>query len=212
MQRRTAAAAASRVLGYPGEDLLAQIPQIRQVLRTVPQPIRSGIEDFLTETEGQELLDLQARYVSIFDMKRRCCLYLTYYLNGDTRRRGIALWRFQETYRRAGWRVEGGELPDYLPVLLEFAAVGGDAESAAFALLDEHRQGLEVLQAALEHFGSPHQHVIRTVRALLPDLTDEQREAAARLVASGPPTELVGIESIQIEPYQSIERTIGARV
>lgn len=205
-QRRIAYTAASRLLSYPDEALEAELATIHAAIGGLPGLLPGHFDRYFSLTSESSLLQRQAQYVSIFDMKRRCCLYLTYYLNGDTRKRGGALWRFQETYKIAGWRVDGGELPDFLPVLLEFAAAGADEESAALSLLDEHKQGLDVLRQALERFKAPHQHVVAAVLELLPELTPLQRAAAEMLVAQGPPAETVGLE-----PFTLTDVSIGAR-
>ncbi|MBP7971371.1 MAG: nitrate reductase molybdenum cofactor assembly chaperone [Candidatus Nanopelagicales bacterium] len=205
-QRVAAYLAIARLLAYPDQAATAEVPMLRRLSRDLPDIVGKPLLQFLDLTADRPLLELQSEYVATFDLKRRCCLYLSYFLNGDTRRRGMALWRFKETYRLAGWSVEGGELPDYLPVLLEFAASGPDEESAALAILHEHREGLEVLRAALERFAAPQQLVIQALITTLPELTDVQLLAAQELVAAGPPTETVGLE-----PFGSELLTIGAR-
>jgi len=197
---------AARLLTYPDQGLLDELATLRAATTQLPEDVAGPLRTALDRTESEELLTLQQQYVSTFDLKRRCCLYLTYYLNGDTRRRGVELWRFQQTYRRVGISVTGGELPDFLPVLLEFAADGGDALGAAALLLAEHREGLEVLQSALEGLTSPYAPVVAVVAAVLPELTPTQRAAADRLVAHGPPTESVGLE-----PFNLTDITVGAR-
>lgn len=207
--RRAAYVIASRLLAYPDDQLLAELPLIKSVSSRLPPNVRQRLDLYFDAITDRPLLRLQAEYVSTFDLKRRCCLYLTYYLNGDTRRRGNALWRFQETYRWADWKVTGGELPDYLPALLEFAATSPDAESAALSLLDEHRHGLEVLRAALARFRAPQEHVIAALFEMLPELSPAQAAAAALLVAQGPPAESVGLEPFN--PFNLTDITIGAR-
>ncbi|MGA7835750.1 MAG: nitrate reductase molybdenum cofactor assembly chaperone, partial [Acidimicrobiales bacterium] len=137
------------------------------------------------------LLDAQREYVATFDLQRRCCLYLSYYLNGDTRRRGMALWRFQEAYRLAGQCVVPGELPDYLPAVLEFASSG---DEMAIQLLNEHRAGILVLLEALGEMHSPYARVVGAIDLLLPP-ESRAAEEARRLVVDGPPSELVGIDA-----------------
>lgn len=200
---------ASRFLAYPDQSLFEDLPRIRELCGSLPASISEPIGRYLDGIDGLSLLELQAQYVSTFDLKRRCCLYLTYYLNGDTRRRGMALWRFQETFQMRGWSVNNGELPDFLPVLLEFAAVDEESELAARELLQEHREGLEVLRAALVKFDSPATHVVAMVLDMLPKLTVAQREAALKLVAQGPPTESVGWQTLQ--PFSAVDDSIGAR-
>jgi nitrate reductase delta subunit len=198
--------AISRLLSYPDADLVQDEPLLRLFSEQLPPEPRNELHLFLDNLRDKQLLQLQQEYVAAFDLKRRCCLYLSYYLNGDTRRRGMALWRFQETYRMAGYTAASGELPDYLPVLLEFAAGGSNEEQAALALLDEHLEGITVLQAALAKFGVAHQHVVGALLAMLPKLSPEQLAAAHTLIASGPPTETVGLE-----PFGQELLTIGAR-
>ncbi len=196
-----------RLLAYPDDELVQSLPLVRELVASLTDRSCAALFDTAVAALGSRpLLELQQDYVSTFDLKRRCCLYLSYYLNGDTRRRGMALWRFQETYRLGGFAVLGGELPDFLPVLLEFGAEGGDAEAAALSLLEEHRQGIEVLLAALERHGSIYAGVVAAVAATLPTLTSAQRAAAELLVAQGPPAEQVGLE-----PFNLTDITVGAR-
>jgi nitrate reductase delta subunit len=103
----------------------------------------------------------------------------------------MALVSFIEAYRAAGWEAEDGELPDYLPMVLEFSARSDSP--IARDLLASHRDGIEVLRAALGSFGSPYTHVVAAVCRSLPDIDDATRERYLRLVNDGPPTELVGL-------------------
>lgn len=205
--RRLADIVTSRLLSYPDEQLMAELPTIRAGVEQLPTNISRPINKYFEAVEGLTLLELQAKYVATFDLKRRCCLYLSYYLNGDTRRRGMALLRFKETYLQQGFTVDDGELPDFLPLLLEFSAHGGDAAKATGALIDEHREGLEVLRSALAKVAAPQQYVIDAVLATLPTLTSAQKAAARLLVAHGPPTESVGLE-----PFMLTDISTGARL
>lgn len=191
--RRVVLALVSRLLRYPDEGLVADLPALSSAIDGVPHaPEREPLARFVDHVAATPLMDLQRDYVSTFDMKRRCCLYLTYYLNGDTRRRGMALWRFAETYRRTGLTLETGELPDFLPVVLEYA-VSGD-ETTGLGLVLEHREGLEVLRQALRSLRSPYADVLDALVAVLPQLSEEELAAALRLAAEGPPAELVGLQ------------------
>ena len=197
----------SRLLMYPDEQLVDELDLIKKGVASIPPDVRVHFDRYFAETDDKTLLEQQEKYVAVFDPKRRCCLYLTYYLNGDTRMRGMALVRFKETYARNGFASDTGELPDFLPMLLEFGSHGGDAALAAQALIDEHREGLTVLHAALEKVESPQRHILAGVLATLPELTDAQRAAARLLVAQGPPTETVGLE-----PFMLTDISTGARL
>ncbi|WP_242511149.1 nitrate reductase molybdenum cofactor assembly chaperone [Pengzhenrongella frigida] len=180
------------VLDYPGEDLIARIPDLRIAVAAVPDPARSALEGVLDHLERTALTQLTVDYVEGFDMRRRACLYLTYYGHGDTRQRGVALLSFKQAYRAAGLELTDEELPDHLCVLLEFSATQ-DAEVGTRLLL-EHRAGLEVLRLALLDAGSPYAGALVAVCATLPALVGDEREAVARLAAQGPPDESVGLE------------------
>lgn len=194
-------AAAAVLVGYPGEDLVAALPGVEAALLAVtPDAGRAATGPLLAVVErlrGRPLLAAQQDYVATFDTKRRCCPYLTYYLHGDTRRRGLALWRVKAALKACGVEPADGELPDHLAVLCELAATGD--ESVAMALLGEHRAGLTLLRSALGQAGSPYTGVVDAVEALLPPEGAEgagprgARATAARLAASGPPTETVGL-------------------
>ena len=91
-------------------------------------------------------------YVETFDRRRCCCLYLTYYAVGDTRHRGAAILAFKQALAGAGYEMTSGQLPDYLPVVLELSARSDD--EIARVLLASHREGIEVLRSALVDVGS----------------------------------------------------------
>src|SRR6266511_1047506 len=83
------------------------------------QSLLLGYPDDHTSTP---LPELAADYVATFDHRKRCCLFLTYYAHGDTRKRGMSLLSLKQTYAAAGLRLVDDELPDHLAVVLEYAA------------------------------------------------------------------------------------------
>ncbi|MGV8968401.1 MAG: nitrate reductase molybdenum cofactor assembly chaperone [Cellulomonas sp.] len=180
------------VLDYPTAELIAQVPDLRTALASVPDPARAPLTAVLDHLDSTPLTQLTVNYVEAFDMRRRACLYLTYYGHGDTRQRGVALLSFKQAYRAAGLELTDEELPDHLCVLLEFSATQ-DAE-VGMRLLLEHRAGLEVLRLALLDAASPYAGALVAVCATLPPLVGDEREAVARLAAEGPPDESVGLE------------------
>jgi nitrate reductase delta subunit len=163
------------------------------------------LEDFVGQAEASGPLEWQRRYVRTFDLKRKCSLYLSYYATGDTRRRGVALVTFLEAYRAAGWEFDADDLPDYLPAVLEFSA-RSDSEIAGH-LIAAHREGIEVLRAALEGLDSPWALVIRAVTQTLPPIDDRTRERYLDLINEGPPTETVGLSFLgQLPPFQPVSQ------
>ncbi|HET9890927.1 MAG TPA: nitrate reductase molybdenum cofactor assembly chaperone, partial [Mycobacterium sp.] len=149
---------------------------------------------------GQTVAALRARepmaaamdYVATFDMRRRCTMYLTYWTAGDTRNRGREMLAFATAYREAGVQPPGGEAPDHLTVVLEFAATV-DPEVGR-RLLDQHRVPIDVLRGALADAESPYEPTVAAVCETLPAATDQEVRRAERLAKAGPPAEAVGLQ------------------
>ena len=117
--------ALSALLSYPSEELQAAIPAIREVLDSeglVPADLRRGMEPLLSAMAGDDIYALQERYVLLFDRSRTLSLNLFEHIHGESRDRGGAMVDLLETYRAGGFDLHGPELPDHLPVLLEFLA------------------------------------------------------------------------------------------
>ena len=102
--------AASWLLTYPDEALLARLDDIHAAVETLPRGSRVPLLTFLAHVADTPLLELQQHYVAIFDMRRRACPYLTYWTDGETRNRGMALVRFKEAYAEAGFTIADTEL------------------------------------------------------------------------------------------------------
>ena len=195
----TARQAASLLLGYPDEDLLARLPLLRAAVAPLPAEIAGPLGRFLDHVETTPLAQQQAEYVETFDLRRRCCLYLTYFTHGDTRKRGMALVQFKHLYSRAGMTLSDEELPDHLAVVLEFTAVGDAARGER--LLTEYRPGLELIRLALEERRSPHAAVLQAVSATLPPVAATDKAAVLRLAQQGPPGEDVGLDPYGALPF-----------
>lgn len=199
-QRAIAHMAASILLDYPDSGRRAAFPAVAAAVAGLPEKLRLSFGAFLDWADRLGQRELEAHFTGIFDMKRKCCLYLTYYGAGDTRRRGMALVRFREAYRAAGWEATTQELPDYLPMVLEFSAASGSQIAAD--LLSSHRDGIEVLRAGLETFESPYSNVVDAICLSLPDIDDETRERYRKLVNEGPPAETVGMNLLgNLRPF-----------
>ena len=182
--------AQSLLLGYPDEHLLSRLGLLSEVAGTLDDAVGAPLQRFVAHLRSTAPGDLAADFVATFDHRKRCCLFLTYYAYGDTRKRGMALLRLKQTYAAAGLRLVDDELPDHLAVLLEYAA---HRPADGRALLLEHRAGLELLRLALRDVGSAWAGVLDSVSATLPPLAGDERQAVARLAAQGPPEEQVGL-------------------
>jgi nitrate reductase delta subunit len=193
----------SLLLDYPDSSWFGRLDAVRAGVAGLPAAIAAPLTRFLESAVAAGVTEWQRRYVLTFDLKRKCSLYLSYYATGDTRKRGTALVTFLEAYRAAGWEFDAQELPDYLPAVLEFSAVS-DSPIAA-ALIASHREGIEVLRAALEAIESPWADVVRTVTLSLPPIDERTRERFVALVSEGPPTETVGLSFLgNLPPFRPV--------
>lgn len=204
MQDRLVWQCASLLLGYPdgkrladADELLAHIKGAQaERLRRTAQALRCAGP--VTQA---------ADYVDTFDLRRSTTMYLTYWTAGDTRNRGAAMLQFAAAYRDAGVAPPNDESPDYLPVVLEFAA--NVDPGAGRRLLIEHRLPIDVLHQALVDAESAYQHAVAAVLATLPATTDTEARRSRRLAEAGPPVEAVGLQpfTLTVRP----RRPEGAR-
>lgn len=229
---------ASVLLQYPDDERLALREVVRDALTRVGGRRRGGVhghlgggapglgqlDAFLAATGEWTPRDLQEHYVRVLDRRRRACLYLTWWTDGETRRRGLSLAGLKELYRAHGFEfgspphdsrtaaASPEELPDFLPVMLEFAAlVAADGDPAVgLDLLQRHRPGLELLRLALSDLDSPYRHPVEAVCALLPGTSPADEAAARALARSGPPGETVGLDGVPdgvLHPYAALGPT-----
>ncbi len=186
----------SLLLCYPDDELVAARGELAAAATgAAPAAAAAALDRFCRWWGAQGSLSLQEHYVETFDLDKRCGLYLTFYGEGDKRARGTALLRLKRLYRAAGLPLEGSsELPDYLPVMLEFAAGAPDRQGEI--VLREHRAALELLRHSLRRRGTPYADVLEAVCAAVGEPSAADRARAVELAAAGPPSERVGLEPL----------------
>lgn len=189
---RAAHACASWLIGYPTDALISRLDTIGALAAGLDERLAEPLGRCVEALSGVDQVSLAESYVDTFDTRRRGCLYLTYYSNGDTRRRGMALVRIRQIYLAGGLRPETDELPDHLSVVLEFSA--GTSLESGLEILRANRSGLELLRAHLEAVASPWQGAADAVCATLPAMTAADIDAMVNLAATGPEDELVGLD------------------
>ncbi len=195
---RVAHACASWLLDYPGPELFDRLATIRELAAGLPEALGEPLGRTVDALAATEPIEAAQVYVDTFDTRRRGCLFLTYWTDGDTRRRGMALVRIRQIYLAAGLRPDPGELPDHLTVVLEFSA--GTSLEGGMEILTTNRPGLELLRAHLGQTGSPWHGAVAAVCATLPKMTDAEVAAMTALAADGPAEELVGLDGYGAEP------------
>ncbi len=154
----------SVLLEYPERELIDHLPELRAAVEAdadLDAAERTALRDFLAHLRDTPLTALQADYVKTFDLTAEHSLHLTHHLFGDDKNRGPALIDLGELYRDYGVEVTARELPDYLPLVLEFAAYLDDGEASVF--LADAGKVLGVLAGNLARAGSPYAGLLAIV-------------------------------------------------
>ena len=151
----------ARLLSYPGAESRSHLPEMRDALRT-ERAITDGrlaeLDVLMDTLSSADPLDAEAAYVQLFDRGRATSLHLFEHVHGDSRDRGPALIDLAQTYDKAGLYLVPGELPDYLPAVLEFVSTQPPREARAF--LGEMTHIFNALFSALRQRQSAYASVI----------------------------------------------------
>jgi nitrate reductase delta subunit len=158
----------SALLEYPDQELIDNLPAISKLLdETVDTDVAEweAVRKFVTWLGSGDLTEIQADYVKTFDMTPEHSLHLTHHLFGDDndRNRGPALIDLGELFKDYGVKTVSNELPDYLPLILEFVAMLEDNEAREF-LSDAHKV-LTVLANNLNKANSPYAPLLSIVKS-----------------------------------------------
>ena len=136
----------SLLLQYPDEKYLKVLPEVASEANQLqPSRERASIEAFLKDVKSHETIQLQERYTATFDLSPSTTLNMTYHKWGDGEKRAAALRRLSRTYIDAGYEINSGELPDYLPLVLEFIATVPEAQGS-----ETIQQSLEALKTVVD--------------------------------------------------------------
>lgn len=158
----------ARLLDYPSAELQAAADELEAVLRAearLPVPLRQRLGAWCRALADTPLLDLQASYVALFDRGRATSLLLFEHVHGESRARGQAMVDLLAEYEAAGFRIATRELPDHLPLFLEYLSTRDEEEIGRW--LGEIRHILGLLAARLEERGASHALVPQALLALI---------------------------------------------
>jgi nitrate reductase molybdenum cofactor assembly chaperone NarJ/NarW len=155
----------SALLSYPTEELQAAVPELAAALSRealIPAAIRRRLDVLLNEIATGDLYDLQERYVLLFDRTRSLSLHLFEHVHGESRDRGQAMIDLKALYENGGLAIDAPELPDFVPLFLEFLSTRPRAE--AYELL---AQAVHILAALAERLRKRHSAYEAAFRALV---------------------------------------------
>lgn len=176
----------SALLSYPTTDLVAALGELESVLdreRLLPKTERSALQMLIDDLAACDLLDAQERYILLFDRTRSLSLHLFEHVHGESRDRGQAMVDLIKVYEDGGYTPTTKELPDFLPLFLEFAATRTPAE--AIELIGQPAHVIVALCERLRKRGSPYEALF----SCLVRLADAKPDAATitRLLAEPDP-------------------------
>ncbi len=194
----------SALLSYPSVELQQATADLRAVVETealVPAAVRRQLDVLLTDIAEGDIYELQERYVLLFDRTRSLSLHLFEHVHGESRDRGQAMVDLLAMYEDKGLAAVKNELPDYLPLFLEFLATLPQAE--ACDLLGQPAHILGALAERLRKRGSPYEAVLRALVALS-SVKPKGEEVSALLALPDPdPLDLAALDAAwEDEPVQ----------
>jgi len=169
----------SALLGYPDAQMRSHLREMREIIHgeaVLSQPRRAEIDALLESLEGADPLQAESDYVELFDRGRGTSLHLFEHVHGDSRERGPALIDLGQTYAKAGLMLAEGELPDYLPAVLEFVSTQPPREARAF--LGETAHILNAIFGALQQRRSAYAAVLGALLELAGEAAQPVRPAA----------------------------------
>jgi nitrate reductase delta subunit len=186
----------SALLSYPTAELQQAAPELQAVVAAeniLSAAVRRQLDILIEEIVARDLYDLQERYVLLFDRTRSLSLHLFEHVHGESRDRGQAMINLKTLYEKNGLSITAAELPDFLPLFLEFLSTRPAAE--AFELLGQPAHILSAIAERLRKRRSPYEAVFRALVAL--STTKPKVEQVAELLGTPDPdpTDLAALDA-----------------
>lgn len=188
--------ALSALLSYPTAELKEAVGDIRVALREdafVPAWLIERLDRLIDEIARTDLLELQERYVFLFDRTRSLSLHLFEHVHGESRDRGQAMVDLRALYEQSGFDADGRELPDFLPMFLEYLSLRPATE--AKALISEPIAVIAALRERLSRRKSDYAWVLRSLEAIAEGEPAARDLDALRKAPDDDPNDLVSLDA-----------------
>ena len=189
--------ALSLILSYPTRELQQAMPEISAVLASDTRftaAARRALRPLVEELGGRDIYDLEEQYVVLFDRSRTLSLNLFEHVHGESRDRGGAMVSLLETYRDGGFEPATTELPDHLPVLLEFLSTRPFAELQE--ILADAAHIFQALSERLDRRESPYCAVFAALLQLAGVQADESAVAELLEQPDDDPNDLEALDEV----------------
>lgn len=186
----------SALLSYPSTELQAAAAELKAVLaseRVLPERHLAALAALIDDIATRDLIDAQERYVLLFDRTRSLSLHLFEHVHGESRDRGQAMVDLIKVYEEAGYTPVASELPDYLPLFLEFASTLAPAD--AIGLVSEPGHVLAALRERLAKRGTRYEAVLAALVALSDVRLDTEQIARLRSEPDPDPDDLEALDA-----------------
>ena len=186
----------SAMLCYPQSDMQMALDEMAEVLERenlLPERQRWAVQDLMRKMAQTDLMELQERYVRLFDRGRALSLHLFEHIHGESRDRGQAMVNLLHIYQQHGFSLNIRELPDYLPLFLEYLAQRPLTE--ALNMLGEAMHVIALLSARLAERGSDYHVIFDALSALVgepADISDIRQQVAQE----GPDPSVVNMDKL----------------
>jgi nitrate reductase delta subunit len=192
--------ALAALLSYPTEDLARAVPEIRDAIdreRLLPAVERAALHRLIDEFADGDLFDLQERFGLLFDRTRSLSLHLFEHVHGESRDRGQAMVDLLKLYQEGGYNPVANELPDFLPLFLEFASTR--EPRAAIDLVSQPANVIAALRERLAKRRSPYEAVMAALLAISRAKLDAAALAALRAEPDPEPDDLEALDAAWVE-------------
>ncbi|RFA28996.1 nitrate reductase molybdenum cofactor assembly chaperone [Alkalilimnicola ehrlichii] len=187
----------SLLLRYPTAEIHEALPEMRSVLereRLLPEAAQHEVRSFIEELMALDLIRAQERYVELFDRGRKLSLHIFEHTHGESRERGPAMVQLMTHYQDCGFELDARELPDYLPLVLEFLAERSVME--AREMLGEAIPVVTLVAARLRERDSRYAVLLEALEAFVGISAEERAELHRQVAEEGPDEAIVNMDKI----------------